>query len=101
MKHKLVVLQCMPDAAHPVNVLHHTLALFTRHVVELHPISPVCLCRLARHVRLSDELVRTEARRGNRRDSYAALKVKDVALLGMTETSHLTEHLLGSSLRLG
>src|SRR5262245_18163294 len=101
MKKKLVVLQCMTDAAHPVNVLHHALALFTRHVVELGAISAVRFCGLARHVGLGNELVRTEARRGNGGDSDAALKVEDVALLGMTETSHLNQHLLGSRSCLG
>src|SRR5262245_29484667 len=101
MKKKLVVLQCLANAVHPVNVLHHALALFTRHVIELGAISPVRFCSLACHIGLSNELVCTEARRGNCGDSDAALKVEDVALLGMTETSHLNEHLLGCRSCLG
>src|SRR5215831_7696026 len=60
MKKELVIFQSNANAAHPVNVLHHTLALLAGQVVELDAISPICLCGLASHIRLSDELVRAE-----------------------------------------
>ena len=94
VKKEVIVLQSLANAAHPVDVLHHPLALFARHVVELDAIPPVCFRGLAGHVGLSDELVRAEPRRGDCGDSNAALKMEHVTLLDVAETPHLIEHLL-------
>src|SRR5262249_35244108 len=93
--------QSMTNAAQPVDILHHPLVLLARHVVELDAIPAVRFCCLAGHVGLGDELVRVEPRGGDCSDSNAALKMKDVTLLDVAESAHLTEHLMRNRSSLG
>src|SRR5262245_31570221 len=101
MQPKIVVLHCLPDTSHPMEVPAHALALLGSDVVGPDTISAIRLCSLARHVSLSDHLVTPESRRGDQRDSNAALKVEDMPLFGMTQTAHLRKNLTCNRFCLG
>src|SRR5262245_56746959 len=92
---EIVVLERLPDAAHPMHVLAHSLALLGRNVVHLDPIPALRFCSLACHVGLSYQFMTSESRGGDKRDSNTALKMEDVPLLGMTQATHLRKNLAG------
>src|SRR5262249_32154415 len=92
---EIVVLERLTDASHPMNVLAHSLALLGRNVVHLDAIPAFRLRSLACHVGLSDQFMTSESRGGDQRDSNAALKMEDVPLRGMAQTTHLRKNLAG------
>ena len=81
VEHERVLLERLADAAHPADVLRHLLALLAGHAVELDAIAAGRLGRLARDVRLRDELMGAEASAADRSHADTALEVEHLPLL--------------------